>query len=43
MSLYMGYKRKVMKSKEATIQPFATKQIMADDSNREEPGSQGAQ
>jgi hypothetical protein len=30
-----------VKSK-ATIQPFATKKIMADDSNKEEIGSQGA-
>jgi hypothetical protein len=29
-----------VKSK-ATIQPFATKKIMADDSNEEETGSQG--
>jgi hypothetical protein len=34
------YKRNVVKSK-ATIQPFATKIIMADDSNEEETGSQG--
>jgi hypothetical protein len=34
------YKRKVEKSK-ATIQPFATKIIMADDSNEEEIGRQG--
>jgi hypothetical protein len=31
--------KKVVKCK-ATIQPFATKKIMADDSNEEETGSQ---
>jgi hypothetical protein len=39
-SFFQHYKRKVVKSK-ATIQPFATKIIMADDSNEEETGSQG--
>jgi hypothetical protein len=39
MSFVQHYKRKVVKSK-ATIQPFATKKIMADDSNKEETGSQ---
>jgi hypothetical protein len=33
------YKRKAVESKE-TIQPFATKKIMADDSKEEETGSQ---
>jgi hypothetical protein len=40
ISYVQHYKRKVVKSK-ATIQPFATKIIMADDSNEEETGSQG--
>jgi hypothetical protein len=40
ISFVQHYKRKVVKSK-ATIQPFATKIIMADDSNEEETGSQG--
>jgi hypothetical protein len=39
ISFVQHYKRKVVKSK-ATIQPFATKKIMADDSNEEETGSQ---
>ena len=39
ISLVQHHKRKVVKSK-ATIQPFATKKIMADDSNEEETGSQ---
>jgi hypothetical protein len=39
-SFVQHYKRKVVKSK-ATIQPFATNTIMADDSNEEETGSQG--
>jgi hypothetical protein len=39
ISFVQHYKRKVVKSK-ATIQPFATKKIMADDSNKEETGSQ---
>jgi hypothetical protein len=39
ISFVQHYKRKVVKS-EATIQPFATKIIMADDSNEEETGSQ---
>jgi hypothetical protein len=39
LSFVQHYKRKVLKSK-ATIQPFATKKIMADDSNEEETGSQ---
>jgi hypothetical protein len=42
ISSVQQYKRKVVKSK-ATIQPFATKKVMADDSNKEETGSQGAQ
>jgi hypothetical protein len=41
ISFVQHYKRKVVKSK-ATIQPFATKKIMADDSN-EETRSQGTQ
>jgi hypothetical protein len=40
ISLVQHYKRKVEKSK-AAIQPFATKKVMADDSNEEETGSQG--
>jgi uncharacterized protein YjcR len=40
ISFVQHYKRKVVKSK-ATIQPFVTKIIMADDSNEEETGSQG--
>jgi hypothetical protein len=40
ISFVQHYKRKSVKSK-ATIQPFATKIIMADDSNEEETGSQG--
>jgi hypothetical protein len=40
ISFVEHYKRKVVKSK-AAIQPFATKKIMADDSNEEETGSQG--
>jgi hypothetical protein len=40
ISFVQHYERKVEKSK-ATIQPFATKIIMADDSNEEETGSQG--
>jgi hypothetical protein len=35
ISFIQNYKRKVVKSK-AMIQPFATKKIMADDSNKEE-------
>jgi hypothetical protein len=42
ISFVQHYKRKVVKSK-ATIQPCATKIIMADDSNEEETGSQGTQ
>jgi hypothetical protein len=42
MSFVQHYKRKVVRSK-ATIQPFATKIIMADDSKEEETGSQGTQ
>jgi hypothetical protein len=38
ISFVQHYKRKVMKSK-ATIQPFATKKIMADNSSEEETGS----
>jgi hypothetical protein len=38
ISFVQHYKRKAVKSK-ATIQPFATKIIMADDSNEEETGS----
>jgi hypothetical protein len=38
-SFVQHYKRKVVKSK-VTIQPLATKKIMADDSNEEETGSQ---
>jgi hypothetical protein len=38
ISFVHHYKRKVVKSK-AAIQPFATKIIMADDSNEEETGS----
>jgi hypothetical protein len=41
ISFVQQFKRKVVKSK-ATIQPFATKKIMADDNNKEETGSQGA-
>jgi hypothetical protein len=41
ISFVQHYKRKVVKSN-ATIQPFATKIIMADNSNEEETGSQGA-
>jgi hypothetical protein len=37
ISLVQHYKRNVVKSK-ATIQQFATKKIMADDSNEEETG-----
>jgi hypothetical protein len=37
------YKRKVVNKSKATIHPFATKKIMADDSNEEETGSQGTQ
>jgi hypothetical protein len=40
ISFVQHYKRKVVKSK-VTIQPLATKKIMADDSNEEETGSQG--
>jgi hypothetical protein len=40
ISFVQHYKRKVVKSK-ATIQPFATKIIMADNSNEEETRSQG--
>jgi hypothetical protein len=40
ISFVQHYKRKAVKSK-ATIQPFATKIILADDSNEEETGSQG--
>jgi hypothetical protein len=40
ISFVQHYKRKAVKSK-ATRQPFATKKIMADDSNEEETGSQG--
>jgi hypothetical protein len=39
VSFVQHYKRKGVKSK-ATIQPFVTKKIMADDSNKEETGSQ---
>jgi hypothetical protein len=42
ISFVQQYERKVVKSK-AAIQPFATKQIMADDSNEEETRSQGTQ
>jgi hypothetical protein len=40
ISFVQHYKRKVVKSK-VTRQPFATKKIMADDSNEEETRSQG--
>jgi hypothetical protein len=40
ISFVQHYKRKAVKSK-ATIQPFATKIIMANDSKEEETGSQG--
>jgi hypothetical protein len=40
ISFVQHYKRKVVESK-ATIQPFVKKIIMADDSNKEETGSQG--
>jgi hypothetical protein len=40
ISFVQHYKRKAVKSK-ATIQPFATKIIMADNTNEEETGSQG--
>jgi hypothetical protein len=40
ISFVQHYKRNVVKSK-AAIQPLVTKKIMADDSNKEETGSQG--